>query len=35
VTQHGFKAFDLGTVEAANGEPAWELTDPAWEGYDL
>lgn len=34
VQKHGFNALDLGTVEAAQGEPGWELTDPAWEGLD-
>jgi phosphoribosylformylglycinamidine cyclo-ligase len=34
VREHGFKAFDLGAVEAATGESGWELSDPAWEGYD-
>ncbi|MBX3021304.1 MAG: phosphoribosylformylglycinamidine cyclo-ligase [Bdellovibrionales bacterium] len=37
VVQHGFKAFDLGTVEKAEAgqEAGWELTDPSWEGLDL
>lgn len=37
VIKHGFKAFDLGTVEKGvdGAEATWELTDPAWEGLDL
>lgn len=36
VVEHGFKAFDLGSVEAgeAGAESAWQLADPQWEGLD-
>lgn len=35
IQEHGFRAFDLGTVEAGERVDGWELADPNWEGLDL
>jgi len=32
--EHGFSAYDLGTVESGERPDGWELTDPLWEGLD-
>lgn len=32
--QHGFRAYDLGTIESHQGPAQWELADPSWEGFE-
>lgn len=35
IQEHGFKAFELGTVESGERPDGWELADTNWEGLDL
>ncbi len=35
IVDHGFRAFEMGVVEAGERPDGWELADPTWEGLDL